>query len=588
MPFLTEKRKGISRPLHCACALDIVLVIFLSVALPTYSPAQAPKPAVIPPQKAEPTAIIDPLGRETPRGAVIGFLKSIDRQDFATAARYLQQTPGRKTNIAQLARELEALRPRLKINIVLLSDDPNGTIEPDLPPGQVRAGVVEVGGTTVDIVLVRVDDPVSGKIWLLSKQTVASLPKLYAQMESEEPTAADRIATVVLRGRQLLGMTSTQWLGWLLSIPVSWLLAWLLGFFLSMPKRVWYKLRKLPCTTIWQTSLGVPLRCIIAILMHIFFVYLLRPPIMYRVYYVRFMSALLVGSLIWLVSRIADRGFYRAVKHTRMHRRGGESILILMQRLSRVVMLIVAVLITLALFGLNVKTALAGIGIGGLAIALAAQKSLENLIGGVSLLMDKAIQVGDFCKIGDQVGTVEDIGLRSLSLRTLDQNLLVVPNGLLAQMQFENMRERSKLLINQNFSLRIETQVEQLRFVLDRVKSMLEEHPNLESESSRVCVTRFAGAAFELEIFAYGKTGDWTEFTAIRQDVILKIAEIVEAAGTRLAAPTQLTYLSRDAGVDAERADDIVPYVTELRASDESQLPRSANRNEIISSNPAG
>ena len=83
------------------------------------------------------------------------------------------------------------------------------------------------------------------------------------------------------------------------------------------------------------------------------------------------------------------------------------------------------------------KTALVGLGIGGLAIALAAQKSLENLIGGVSLLMDKAVQVGDFCRIGDRVGTVEDIGLRSLNLRTLDQNLLVVPNGSLAQMQFE-------------------------------------------------------------------------------------------------------------------------------------------------------
>ena len=167
--------------------------------------------------------------------------------------------------------------------------------------------------------------------------------------------------------------------------------------------------------------------------------------------------------------------------------------------------------------------------------------------------MDKAVQVGDFCRIGDRIGTVEDIGLRSLKLRTLDQNLLVVPNGLLAQMQFENMRARPKLLIKQNFSLRIETRVEQLRFVLDRVKSMLDEHPATESGSSRVRVAGFVGSAFDLELFAFGRTSDWTEFTAIRQDVILQIAEIVEAAGTRFAAPTQLTYLSRDAGVDAEK-----------------------------------
>jgi MscS family membrane protein len=163
--------------------------------------------------------------------------------------------------------------------------------------------------------------------------------------------------------------------------------------------------------------------------------------------------------------------------------------------------------------------------------------------------MDKAVHVGDFCKIGDRLGTVEDIGLRSLRLRTLDQNLLVVPNGLLAQMQFENMKARSKLLIDQNFSLRIETTVDQLRSVLDHVQSMLDKHPLIETESSRIRVNNFAGAAFELGLFAYVKTSDWAEFTAIRQDFILKIAEIVEAAGTRFAAPTQLTYLSTDVSV---------------------------------------
>ena len=154
-----------------------------------------------------------------------------------------------------------------------------------------------------------------------------------------------------------------------------------------------------------------------------------------------------------------------------------------MQRITRVAMLIIAFFVALALFGLNVKTALAGLGIGGLAIALGAQKTLENLIGGVSLLMDKAVQVGDFCKIGDRVGTVEDIGLRSLKMRTLDQNMLVVPNGLLATMQFENMKARPKLLLNQTFSLRIESRVDQLRFILDRVKTMLDNHPSIDTGS---------------------------------------------------------------------------------------------------------
>src|SRR5271165_4127123 len=307
-------------------------------------------------------------------------------------------------------------------------------------------------------------------------------------------------------------MSLAQWLGWLLSIPISWLLAWLSAFLLSAPQRAWYKLRKLPTGTFWETPLGTPLKCVIAILIHGGFVYLLDTPLLYRAYYSRFLAALLAACFAWLVSRIIDRGFEHAVNRMRQ-RGGGESILVMMQRITRILMLIVAFVAAMALFGIDVKTTLAGLGIGGLAVALAAQKTLENIVGGVSLLMDKAVHVGDFCEIGGRLGTVEDIGLRSLKLRTLDQNLLVVPNGALAQMQFQNMKARPKLLINQNFSLRIETTVEQLRSVLDRVQSMLNEHPMIESGTSRLRVCAIAGAAFEFELWAYGKTGDWTEFT---------------------------------------------------------------------------
>jgi MscS family membrane protein len=123
---------------------------------------------------------------------------------------------------------------------------------------------------------------------------------------------------------------------------------------------------------------------------------------------------------------------------------------------------------------------------------------------------------------------------------------LVVPNVAVAEMQFENMKARPKLLIDQKFSLRIETEVGQLRSVLDRVQSMLDEHPAIESGTSRIRINGFAGAAFELALWAYAKTGDMAEFTAIRQDVILKVVEIVEAAGARFAGPTQLTYVSRE------------------------------------------
>ena len=556
--------------------LNLGLSVLILLASPALSQVRLPTSTTTPPPtKTEPT-LVDPFGRETPRSAMIGLLTYEEREDYENAARYLQPPSGRKTNLTERAKQLRALQRNFKISIALLSDDPNGAIEPGLPPGQVRAGVLVAGATTVDVILVRVDDRDSGKIWLVSKETVASIPELYGQVEREVPTLADRIMPTALTSRRFLGMSPAIWLGWLVSIPISWLVTLLLTLALTAPLRIRSKLRHLPFKPILETQIGVPLKCIVAILLHSVLVYLLEPPLLYRIYYFRFIATLLVGCLVWLIATIADRGYEHAVHRAQTQQKGGESILIVMQRLTHIVLVIIALLAGLALFGFNVTTTLAGLGIGGLAIALAAQKSLENLIGGVSLLMDKAVQVGDFCQIGDQLGTVEDIGLRSLKLRTLDQNLSVVPNGSLAQMQFQNMAHRSKLLINQTFSLRIETQVEQLRFVLDRVQEMLDQHPAIEPETCRVRVTSFVGAAFQLELFAYGQIGDWKQFTVIRQDVILKIAEIVEASGTRFAAPTQLTYLSSDAGLDAGKTNNAVHRATELPASDIFRFPGEA------------
>jgi MscS family membrane protein len=300
-------------------------------------------------------------------------------------------------------------------------------------------------------------------------------------------------------------MSLAQWLGWLLSIPISVGLAWLLAFLLSVPRRIWRTVRKAPFRTIWETNLGLPLKCILAIVIHAILVYLLEPPLLYRTYYYRFLAALLVGCLSWLVGKMTDRGFELAVNRRRTTGKGGESVLLLVQRVNRIVLLIIAVVAALVLLGVNVKTTLAGLGIGGLAIALGAQKTLQNIIGGVSLLMDKVVHAGAFCELGGKLGTVEDIGLRSIRLRTLDQNLLVVPNSMLAQMQFQNMKARPKLLISQNFSLRIETRAEQLRFVLERVQRMFDEHPWVEPGTSRIRVDDVSNAAFNMELWVYVK-----------------------------------------------------------------------------------
>ena len=153
----------------------------------------------------------------------------------------------------------------------------------------------------------------------------------------------------------------------------------------------------------------------------------------------------------------------------------------------------------------HTKMTLAGLGIGGLAIALVTEKTLDNLIGGIALLMDKAVHVGDFCQIGGRIGAVEDIGLRSLEAEHFRPESAAGSQRVACANGVQNLAARKKLLMNQTFSLRIQTQVEQLRFWLHRVQTMLDEHPDIETSTWSIRVANFAGAVFALQLFAYGQ-----------------------------------------------------------------------------------
>src|SRR5262249_46453483 len=147
-------------------------------------------------------------------------------------------------------------------------------------------------------------------------------------------------------------------------------------------------------------------------------------------------------------------------------RQGTGSLMLLGERLLRVMIISVALLAMLSVIGFNLTTVLAGLGIGGLAIAFAAQKTLENLFGGVSVLADEVIRVGDTCRFGDRTGTIEDISLRSTRIRTADRTEISIPNGALATMNVENLTRRDKLLFNPTLSIRYETTPDQLRYLL--------------------------------------------------------------------------------------------------------------------------
>jgi MscS family membrane protein len=203
--------------------------------------------------------------------------------------------------------------------------------------------------------------------------------------------------------------------------------------------------------------------------------------------------------------------------------------------------------------GMPIYGVVAGLGVGGLAIALAAQPTVENLIGGLSLFADKPIRVGDYCQYGADVGTVEAIGIRSTRIRGLDRTLTTIPNAALSKMPVVNFTMRDRMLLKCVISVRYETSPDQLRYLLVKIREMLLGHPRIHPDPARVRFSEFGTCSLDLEVFAYAMTRDGEEFFGIREDVFLRIVDIVKQSGTSFAFPSQTLYFGRDDGLDADQ-----------------------------------
>ncbi|MFZ1135550.1 MAG: mechanosensitive ion channel family protein, partial [Candidatus Korobacteraceae bacterium] len=213
------------------------------------------------------------------------------------------------------------------------------------------------------------------------------------------------------------------------------------------------------------------------------------------------------------------------------------SVLPLGRQVLKLFLYLIAFLAVLSVWGYNTTTILAGLGVGGIAVALAAQKTIENLFGGISVIGDRPVLVGDFCRFGNRVGTVIDIGLRSTRIRTLDRTVVSVPNGQFSAMELENFSSRDKIWFHQTLSLRRDTTVEQLQRVMSSIREMLRKHPKVETGDIPIRFVGIGTYSFDLEVFAYVLTPDGDEFLAIQQDLLLELLRAVERAGTGLAVP---------------------------------------------------
>ena len=221
--------------------------------------------------------------------------------------------------------------------------------------------------------------------------------------------------------------------------------------------------------------------------------------------------------------------------------------------------------------GVPVAGLLTGLGVGGLALALAARPTIENFIGSLMLYSDRPVRVGDFCGYGDERGRVEEIGLRSTRIRGLNRTVTTIPNAQFSRMQIVNFTQRDRILLRTTLRLRMETTSEQLRFVLAKLRELLLAHPRITDKPARVRFVGFGDCSLDVEIFAYAQTRSRNEFLAIREDVFLRIMNIVTEAGTRFAFPSRTIYQTRDGGLVGDRVEAAEAEVRSWRS--EGALP---------------
>lgn len=276
--------------------------------------------------------------------------------------------------------------------------------------------------------------------------------------------------------------------------------------------------------------------------------------------------------VIWLIFLIAARAAGFVIRMRDMGRYTLDTQLVHLVAKLVAVLLALYVVINLAeTLGVPVAPVLAGLGVGGLAVALAVRPTLENIVAGFVLFADAPVRVGEFCRFGDKMGTVEAVGLRSVRVRGIDRTVITVPNAEFCQLQLVNFTRRDAILLNVRLQLRYETTPDQLRLVLTRLRELLIRHPKVSPDPARVRFVEYAASSLDLEIFAYVETRDFSEFLAIQEDLNLRIKDIVEASGSAFAFPSQTLYVERSQGVDAELAQAAQTEVARWRS--EHRLP---------------
>jgi len=524
--------------------------LFLLVTLLLAAPARAQslpglhgsKPAATPAPTPAPMPEPVPEAPDSPRASARAFIDLAARKgDFKGAARYLQLPPGEETRGPELARRLRAVLERhLDIDLDTLSPLSEGSGQDGLPPGVDTVGTVPDGrGGQDPVFVVRARDAV-GSYWAFSRQTVSRIDGWYDALP-------DRWVRDWMPAQlQRQGPLDTMWWQWI-ALPVLVLAALVVGRLLGALTTAFLRRLSARTATEWDDRLlerGAPA---LTLLWGVAVAALLLPWLALLPGAHALARSLLSGlatlTVFWALWRSVDVWVQFLMERPwAAESPSARSLLSVTRNFVKVFVALGGLVATLAALGYPVATVLAGLGIGGLALAFGAQKTIENLFGSISLAADQPFRVGDLVKVEDFTGNVERIGMRSTRIRTPDRTLVAIPNGQLADMRIEDFASRDRIRFAATVGLVYGTTEPQVRRVVADVEAMLRANPKV-SPGPVAKLLGFGSSSLDVEVQCWFATSDYDEFRELRQEALLGIMRIVAEAGTSLAFPTHTVHV---------------------------------------------
>jgi MscS family membrane protein len=501
--------------------------------------AAVPSPAGV--TASPPAPAVEEAAPDSPRAAVAEFLDLARAGRYEDAARFLDLRGADDRRAALLARRLKAVLDRhLWIDLDMVSPRSRGDDSDGLPAGTDQLGVVRLGDRADPVRLVRgVDEAAS---WVFSRGTTARISAWYDALPDRWVREWLPEALLLPGPRELLRW---QWIALSVLVVIAAVVGWGLGW---VTRRISTGVAS-RTRTAWDEAvvrgIGGPLTVGWSLLV----LYLLAPSLRLYAPAEDFVARTLRagGAVVffWALWRSVD-----VASEVLRHSRGGQasastrSLVFIGARLAKALVAAMGAVTGLSVLGYPVAGLLAGLGIGGLAMALAAQKTVENLFGSVSLAVDQPFRVGDFVKVEEFVGTVEEVGLRSTRFRTLDRTLISIPNGRVADMRLESFTARDRMRLACTVGLVYGTTAAQMREVLAGLEGVLRAHPKIWPDAVVVRFKELASSSLDIEVMAWFETADWSEFQLIRQEVLLRFMEVVETAGASFAFPTRTVHVA--------------------------------------------